>query len=59
MHLALTSDWSINSFIMVSMRKKYYSWFGQKILTEIKKKFSYITIIKLFPDQSEVSSLPA
>ena len=37
---ALTSDWSVNSFIMVVYENVFYSCFGKKVLTELKKKFS-------------------
>ena len=56
---ALTSDWSVNSFVMV-----VYGYILVILRTEnsaqtFKKEFHETTITKLFVDQSELSALPA
>ena len=57
---ALSSDWSVNSFIMVVYEKKIFLKFSQNFLFNTRLKiFLQTTIVKLFTNQSEVSSLPA
>ena len=56
----LTSDWLVNSFIIVVYEKMFFkvqSEFSVKSITKIVS--SLRTIIKLFTNQSEVSTLPA
>ena len=48
---ALSSDWSVNSFIMVVYEKYLYK-FSQNFMSKAhQKKFSQTTFIKLFTDQ--------
>ena len=56
---ALSSDWSITSFIMIAFEKMILVVVWRENSEWIwKKKFWQTSIIKLFTDQSELSALP-
>ena len=56
--MALISDWSINSFVMMVYENIISRTLDKKFWLNFKK-FSQTTIIKLFEDLSEMSVLPA
>ena len=54
---ALTSHWSLNALTMVVYENIFNGALDGALWPNFKKKFSWTTILKLFRNKSEVSTL--